>query len=314
MEVVIKETYEEMCRAAAEAVASVLNAKPNAVLGLAVGNTHIGLYRELVRMFKEGLLDFSQVTTFNLDEYVGLGKDHPQSQYYFMHENFFKYVNLSPQNIYMPSGTAKNYRAFCAWYEQRIKECGGIDLQILGIGTDGHIAFNEPGSSLGSRTRIKTLSERRLAEIKDLFDAHQSTVNHHRQMTNPVVGHELHGLLDSVVGMGHDQIAGHGLFHPHGAKRVLGKSAAAKDITFRDDAQNFLAALTGITSANHQGANVVLDEFFHHVLESGVGVNGVNVATFGRKNFLQSHGHSLRSLKLVVDDFLVPSASVSLPF
>ncbi|MGB9690239.1 glucosamine-6-phosphate deaminase [Thermogutta sp.] len=170
MEVVIKETYEEMCRAAAEAVASVLNAKPNAVLGLAVGNTHIGLYRELVRMFKEGLLDFSQVTTFNLDEYVGLGKDHPQSQYYFMHENFFKYVNLSPQNIYMPSGTAKNYRAFCAWYEQRIKECGGIDLQILGIGTDGHIAFNEPGSSLGSRTRIKTLSERRLAEIKDLFD------------------------------------------------------------------------------------------------------------------------------------------------
>lgn len=170
MEVIIKKDYDELCQAAAQAVAQVLNSKPNAVLGLATGNTHIGLYRELVRMFREGEIDFSQVTTFNLDEYVGLRKEHPQSQHYFMHEHFFKYVNIPPQNIYMPSGTSKNYQAFCRWYEQRIQECGGIDLQILGIGTDGHIAFNEPGSSLGSRTRIKTLSQRRLAEIKDLFD------------------------------------------------------------------------------------------------------------------------------------------------
>ena len=110
-------------------------------------------------MHREEGLDFSQVTTFNLDEYVGLRPKHPQSYHYFMHENFFRHVNIAPGNIYIPSGTTSNYRSFCEWYEQRIEECGGIDVQILGIGSDGHIAFNEPGSSLSSRTRLKTLGE-----------------------------------------------------------------------------------------------------------------------------------------------------------
>jgi glucosamine-6-phosphate deaminase len=158
MEVVVLPTYEEMSKAAAAIIADVLNAKPNAVLGMATGSTPLGVYQELVRMHREGQLDFAQVTTFNLDEYVGLPTTNSQSYHYFMHENFFKHVNMAPGNIYIPSGTTSNYRAFCDWYERRIEECGGIDVQILGIGSDGHIAFNEPGSSLSSRTRLKTLA------------------------------------------------------------------------------------------------------------------------------------------------------------
>src|SRR3954466_5735996 len=159
MEVVVLPSYEQMSRAAAQVVADVLNAKPNAVLGMATGSTPLGLYQELVRMHREEGLDFTQVTTFNLDEYVGLRPEHAQSYHYFMQENFFRHVNIAPSNIYIPSGTTSNYRSFCEWYERRIEECGGIDVQILGIGSDGHIAFNEPGSSLSSRTRLKTLAK-----------------------------------------------------------------------------------------------------------------------------------------------------------
>lgn len=159
MEVIIQETYDAMSRAAAREVADVLNAKPNAVLGLATGSTPLGVYQELARMYKRGEVDFAHVTTFNLDEYVGLPITHPQSYHHFMHESFFKHINIPPHNIHIPSGTTNNYRAFCEWYEQRIRECGGIDMQILGIGSDGHIGFNEPGSSLSSRTRLKTLAK-----------------------------------------------------------------------------------------------------------------------------------------------------------
>lgn len=170
MEVIVKKDFEEMSLAAARVVAKVINGKPNAVLGLAAGKTPVGLYKELIRMHKEEGLDFSQVRTFNLDEYVGLPKHHPQSYYYYMHENFFKFINIPKHNIYIPSGTTDNYAAFCRWYEERIAECGGIDLQILGIGPDGHIGGNEPASSLGSRTRIKTLSQKTLEKNSKLFD------------------------------------------------------------------------------------------------------------------------------------------------
>ena len=169
MEVIISRTPEEMARAAAREVADVINAKPNAVLGMPTGTTPLGLYQELVKMYRRGELDFSQVTTFNLDEYVGLPITHPQSYHHFMHENFFKHVNIPPQNIHIPSGTTNNYRAFCEWYEQRIRECGGIDLQILGIGSDGHIGFNEPTSSLSSRTRLKTLAESTIRDNSRFF-------------------------------------------------------------------------------------------------------------------------------------------------
>src|SRR6267378_3080576 len=169
MEVVVQKTPAEMSAAAAREVANVLNAKPNAVLGMATGSTPLGLYQELVRLHKKGELDFSHVTTFNLDEYVGLPITHAQSYHRFMHENFFQHINIPPQNIHIPSATT-TYRAFCEWYEKRIVDCGGIDLQILGIGSDGHIAFNEPGSSLSSRTRLKTLAKSTIDDNARFFE------------------------------------------------------------------------------------------------------------------------------------------------
>jgi len=114
MEIIISQSYDQMSRAAATLVARLVNSKPNAVLGLATGSTPLGMYRELARMHKDEGLDFSQVATFNLDEYVGLTKDHPQSYHYFMHENLFKYINIPPQNVYIPSGTTDNY--VDAWF------------------------------------------------------------------------------------------------------------------------------------------------------------------------------------------------------
>jgi len=158
MLVIVKENYDAMSKEAARLVADRLRKKPNLVLGLATGSTPLGLYKELIRMHRDEGLDFSKVTTFNLDEYVGLPPSHDQSYHYFMHENLFKDINLDVRHIHVPQGMAKDIDAFCDWYEKRIQECGGIDLQVLGIGGNGHIAFNEPGSSLGSRTRIKTLT------------------------------------------------------------------------------------------------------------------------------------------------------------
>ncbi len=171
MEILVHDNAEKMSKVAAKVVARTLNAKPDAVLGLATGSTPLGLYKELVRMHRDEGLDFSQVTTFNLDEYVGLTRDHEQSYHYFMHENLFKHINIPSQHIHIPSGTTQNYAAFCAWYENRIVEYGGIDLQILGIGSDGHIAFNEPASSLGSRTRIKTLAKQTIDDNARFFDS-----------------------------------------------------------------------------------------------------------------------------------------------
>ncbi len=170
MEIIIEKTYEEMSKAAARMVAGVLNTKPDAVLGMATGSTPLGLYKELIRMHKEEGLDFSQATTFNLDEYVGLSPTHLQSYHYFMQENLFKHINIDPKNTYVPSGTEDDYAAYCRQYEQRIADSGGIDVQILGIGSDGHIAFNEPSSSLNSRTRLKTLAESTIDDNARFFE------------------------------------------------------------------------------------------------------------------------------------------------
>src|SRR5258708_13184249 len=158
MEVVVSENYNEMSKLAAQVVAEVLNTKPNAVLGMATGSTPLGLYQELVRMYQRGQLDFSRVMTFNLDEYVGLPANHPQSYSYFMQENFFKHVNVQPQNINVPSGTTSNYPAFCDWYEKRIAESGGVGLQILRIARAGHVASTHPTSTRHSPTPAQTPS------------------------------------------------------------------------------------------------------------------------------------------------------------
>jgi glucosamine-6-phosphate deaminase len=171
MLLIVKENYDQMSVEAAKQVASLIRKKPDCVVGFATGSTPLGLYKELIRMYDNEGLDFSKVTSFNLDEYVGLPPSHDQSYHYFMWENMFKHVNINPSNVHIPMGMAEDIDAFCDWYEQKIIEFGGIDLQILGIGGNGHIAFNEPGSSLGSRTRIKTLDEKTIKDNARFFSA-----------------------------------------------------------------------------------------------------------------------------------------------
>ena len=156
MEIIIQPTAEAATSIAARIMARLLRDKPNAVLGLATGSTPLPLYRELVGM----KLDWRRVTTFNLDEYVGLSPAHPASYHSFMRENLFRHVNIPEKNIHIPDGMTGNVPAFCERYEKQIRAAGGIDLQLLGIGSDGHIGFNEPTSSLASRTRMKTLTGR----------------------------------------------------------------------------------------------------------------------------------------------------------
>lgn len=165
----IKDTFEDMSREAATLIADRIHRKPNLVLGLATGSTPLGLYKELIRMHKEEGLSFAKVTTFNLDEYIGLPRTHDQSYYYFMWENLFKHIDIHRRYIYVPNGMATDIEGHCDWYENEIKRLGGIDVQVLGIGANGHIAFNEPGSSLGSRTRIKTLTEQTVKDNARFF-------------------------------------------------------------------------------------------------------------------------------------------------
>jgi len=170
MRVIIVKDYEELSKRAAKIVADRLCAKPDLVLGLATGSTPVGMYTELIKMHKEEGLDFSKARSFNLDEYCGLSPDHPQSYHYFMYDKLFNHINIKPENVYIPRGDVENAKEFCDWYEKKIKEEGGIDLQVLGIGRDGHIGFNEPGSSLGSRTRIKTLTEETVEDNSRFFE------------------------------------------------------------------------------------------------------------------------------------------------
>jgi len=170
MEIVIGENYEEMSKAAAAAMAKVVRDKPTAVLGLATGSTPLGMYKELIRLHKEEGMDFSQVTTFNLDEYVGLSGDHEQSYRYFMTENLFKDINVNIDSTNVPPGISDDFKASCQAYEDKIQAAGGIDVQVLGIGSDGHIAFNEPSSSLASRTRLKTLTRQTIDDNARFFD------------------------------------------------------------------------------------------------------------------------------------------------
>jgi len=156
--VIIEQGENAVAVRAARFVADLVRRNPACVLGLATGSTPLGLYRELIRWHRDEGLDFSRVTTFNLDEYVGVPEDHPQSYRYFMQENLFRHLNIVQANTHVPDGRSLDFEASCRRYEQRIRDAGGIDLQVLGIGRDGHIAFNEPGSSLGSRTRVKSLT------------------------------------------------------------------------------------------------------------------------------------------------------------
>lgn len=178
VEVIINTSEEVASLRAAEIIADLLRKKPQAVLGLATGGTPLALYRRLVRMHREDALDFSQVRTFNLDEYYGLGPDHDCSFRRFMDENFFELVNVSRKNTHVPDGRARDIATHCQQYEAAIVAAGGIDIQILGVGSDGHIGFNEPSSSLSSRTRLKTLANRTRMDNAVFFPDLESVPHH----------------------------------------------------------------------------------------------------------------------------------------
>jgi len=171
MRVVVVKTPEEMGREAAAIVAEGIRSKPHYVLGLATGSTPIPLYQELIRLHKEEGLDFSSVITFNLDEYVGLPPTHDQSYRYFMDAQLFNHVNIPKRNTHIPDGMTDDIEAHCLAYEAMIEDVGGIDCQILGIGGNGHIGFNEPGSSLASRTRVVELTEKTIQDNSRFFSS-----------------------------------------------------------------------------------------------------------------------------------------------
>ncbi|MBM4048633.1 MAG: glucosamine-6-phosphate deaminase [Planctomycetes bacterium] len=157
MRIIVVKDKKQMGVRAAQLIAAEMK-KKHFVLGLATGSTPIPLYQELIRANKAGELDFATVITFNLDEYVGLPATHDQSYRYFMNQELFDHINIDKKNTHVPNGMAKDIDGECDEYEATIDDVGGIDYQVLGIGSNGHIGFNEPGSSLGSLTRIKTLT------------------------------------------------------------------------------------------------------------------------------------------------------------
>lgn len=171
IQIIKANSYQSVSEMAKEIVIEAVYKKPNLVLGLPTGSTPLGLYDLLIKSFTEGRVDFSNVVTFNLDEYCGLKKTDPQSYYYFMQENLFSKINIKKENIHILDGMAKNYIEECDKYEEEIRRVGGIDLQILGIGKNGHIGFNEPGSLKDSRTRLINLDKQTVEDNARFFSS-----------------------------------------------------------------------------------------------------------------------------------------------
>ncbi|MDP6110986.1 MAG: glucosamine-6-phosphate deaminase [Planctomycetota bacterium] len=170
MKVIIVSDKQEMGKVAADLIEEDMAKKTPYVMGLATGTTPVPLYQEFIRRNKETGLDFSTVITFNLDEYVGLDPDHDQSYRYFMNKELFDHVNINKKNTFVPPGNAEDLSAAGAQYEEAIRMAGGIDYQVLGIGSNGHIGFNEPGSSLSSRTRKVKLTESTITDNSRMFE------------------------------------------------------------------------------------------------------------------------------------------------
>ncbi|WP_373897148.1 glucosamine-6-phosphate deaminase [Haloimpatiens sp. FM7315] len=171
MNIIVVKDYKEMSRKAAKIMASQVILKPDSILGLATGSTPIGMYEELIRMYKNGDLDFSSVKTFNLDEYYGLNKENEQSYYNFMMKNLFKHVNVKKENINIPDGMAMDTEKECLKYEKKIEASGGIDMQVLGIGANGHIGFNEPYESFEPITHLVKLDEKTIKDNSRFFNS-----------------------------------------------------------------------------------------------------------------------------------------------
>ena len=173
MEVIITSSYDEICEKAARIIQQEWQKKNNLVLGLATGETPLGVYKKIIEMNQRKEIDFSSIIAFSLDEYLGLEEEHPQSFAFYMKENFFRHTNIKMENIFRLEGKPPDIETHCQEYEEKIKSYGGIDIQMLGIGRNGHIGFNEPGSSLSSRTRVKTLAEETIRDNARFFTDEQ---------------------------------------------------------------------------------------------------------------------------------------------
>ncbi len=169
MTIYITKDYQEMSIKAAEFLATIINENKRPVLGLATGSTMIGLYEEFIRMNQKGEVDFKEVTTFNLDEYYPISKDNSQSYNYFMKERLFNHVNIDISNTYIPNGMAKDIEVECEVFDHQVRETGGFDIQVLGIGSNGHIGFNEPGDSFPVRTHKAELTQRTIKDNSRFF-------------------------------------------------------------------------------------------------------------------------------------------------
>lgn len=170
MKFVIAKNYEEMSKLGADCIIEQIKKKPDSVLGLATGSSPVGTYKNLVDAYNKGL-DFSRITTFNLDEYYGLSPEHPESYMYFMNKNLFKHVNLDCSKIHIPDGLCRDVEKECKDYDESIAKAGGIDLQLLGIGRNGHIGFNEPGDSLDILTHVANLTENTIQANSRFFNS-----------------------------------------------------------------------------------------------------------------------------------------------
>ena len=161
--------YNDLSRKAANIISAQVIMKPDCVLGLATGSSPLGTYRQLIEWYKKGDLDFSEVKSVNLDEYKGLPKDNDQSYYYFMHQNFFKDININPENTHIPNGMEPDSEKECSRYNQVVSDLGGIDLQLLGLGHNGHIGFNEPDTAFAKMTHCVDLAPSTIEANKRFF-------------------------------------------------------------------------------------------------------------------------------------------------
>jgi glucosamine-6-phosphate deaminase len=171
MRIIVEKDYQAMSKKAALMVASQITLKPDSNLGLATGGTPLAMYNNLIELYREDEIDFSEVQSFNLDEYCGLQADHPNSYHYYMNNNFFKEINIKKENIHIPDGNAEDFDKECRDYETFIKKARGIDLQILGIGSNGHIGFNEPAENLNVATEVVNLTEETIEANSRYFDS-----------------------------------------------------------------------------------------------------------------------------------------------
>lgn len=170
MKILVEKDYEALSKVAGDIFINAVKDKPDIVLGLATGSTPIGMYKEMIKAHNDGL-DFSKVKTFNLDEYVGLSNEHPSSYGYFMNNELFNHININKTNCHIPNGKSEDMKEYCKRYDEMIVEAGGIDIQVLGIGQNGHIAFNEPSDELSVGTNIANLTENTIEVNSRFFDS-----------------------------------------------------------------------------------------------------------------------------------------------